>query len=131
MRIIAALYLGIVLVNLMLWLRSLGGSSLDMSASSLMLWLIYMATIISLLAYICQKALLPKMVWRLFFLLFVVTRITELATQGFPMSGDLEADLNRVGLYLFMVIPPALAMFYLGFLFTPKKKEKKAKLQYA
>lgn len=121
MRFIAAIYLGIILINLLLWARSTESDSLDFTASVFLLWVLYAATILSLLAYITRRMILPTTLWRLLFALYVGTRFSELWTRGMPLSGNLEADLNRIGLYLFMAVPPAVTLFYLGFIFTVKK----------
>lgn len=117
MRIIAAIYVTIMLVNLGIWLAS--GVSVDPfpTPHSYVMWSLYVFSVLALLAYALGLRVLPRGVWQTVFLVYLVYRLVELMTAWVALGGASPAlSLNAVSSYLWLVVPPALAMGYLGFM---------------
>jgi hypothetical protein len=123
MRIITSIYLAIMLENFFFWLNNGSHPELFPTAYSYLTWSLYGLSLLALLAYILGKRLLPARAWQLVLFVYLATRLYELMTSDLVLSGDnLNADLNTLSSYLWLVIPPGLAMWYLGFVFFCKRK---------
>jgi hypothetical protein len=116
MRIIAAIYLTIMLVNFGIWLVSGSGGFVVASPHSYLIWILYCFSVVALLAYILHRRFLPRRVWQAVFVVYVATRLFELAVADRILAGeDFTANLNVIASYLWLVVPAGLAMGYLGF----------------
>ena len=116
MRIIAAIYLTIVLVNFGFWFTSRSEQDFFPTPYAYMVWALYFFSILALLAYVVGKRFLPRKVWVGVFAIYITVRLLELINTGIALEGDsLLADLNAIANYLWLVLPAALAMAYLGF----------------
>lgn len=116
MRIVAAIYLTIMLVNFAAWLAS--GSSGDPfpTIASYVMWSLYFLSVLALLAFVFGVRLLPRRTWQAVFVVYLAYRAVELITAGLAVNGHIPAiTLNAVASYLWLVVPPGLAMWYLGF----------------
>jgi len=117
-RTIAAIYLAIALVNFGFWLTDGAEKDVFPTVYAYLTWGLYLLSLLALLAFILHKLLLPQRVWQVVFMVYVSTRIYELATRGLAMTQDsLGTDLNILSSYLWLVLPAGLAMWYLGFAF--------------
>jgi hypothetical protein len=116
MRIIATIYLAIALVNLGLWANTAHEHALVLTAHSLLIWSLYFFSLLSLLAYCLGKLLLPQRIWQVIFVVYLATRLYELHTRGLIAPGaGIDTNLNLISSYLWLAVPPGLAMCYLGF----------------
>ena len=116
MRIIAAIYLTIVLVNFGFWFANRPEQDLVASPYAFVLWALYFFSILALLAYVAGRRFLLRKVWVGVLVAYIAIRSLELINTGMVLEGDsLLADLNTVANYLWLVLPAALAMAYLGF----------------
>ena len=116
MRMLAAVYLLIALANLGLWLGNGSNQGMFPTTFSYLTWGLYALSLVALLGYSVGKAILPQLLWQGILVLYVMVRIYELLTRGLVFSGgDLVTDINIISTYLWLVVPPALAMWYLGF----------------
>lgn len=119
MRILAAIYLGIVLVNFFLWLGNGVHEGSALTPHTLLIWVLYAFSVLALLAFVLGRRLLPRWLWQGVFFTYVATRALELVLAGQVLTGEtFVANLNIVASYLWLVVPAGLAMWYLGFL-TP------------
>lgn len=117
MRIIAAIYLTIMLVNFGIWLSSGSVGDPFPTPYSFVIWGLYLFSVLALLAFVLGKRFLPRRVWQGIFVVYVAYRLLELATAGVDLNGDNPVvSLNTVSSYLWLVVPSALAMWYLGFM---------------
>lgn len=117
MRIIAAIYLTIMLVNFGIWLSSGSAGDTLQTPYSFVIWGLYFLSVSALLAFVLGMRILPRRVWQGIFVVYVAYRLVELATAGMVLNGDNPVvSLNTVSNYLWLVVPSALAMWYLGFM---------------
>jgi hypothetical protein len=117
MRIIAAIYLTIMLVNFGLWLAS--GTATDPFSTpySYVMWSLYGLSVLALLAYVLSVRILPKRLWQAVFVVYLAYRLVELMTTGMAIdSASPVINMNMVTNYLWFVVPPGLAMWYVGFM---------------
>jgi len=122
-RIVAAIYLTIVLVDFGLWFARGSGGDPFPTPYSYVMWGLYGLSILALLAYVLRVSILPRRVWQAVLILFLACRLGELAITGLPLNGgDVVADLNTITSYLWLVMPPALAIWYLGFMHAPSRE---------
>lgn len=122
MRIIAAIYLTIVLVNFGIWLANGSHDNPFPSSYSYVLWSLFCFSIVALLAYVIDKRILPRRAWQAVFVVYLACRSWELATTGLVLNrDDPVTDLNAIASYLWLVLPAALAMWYLGFMHSPSR----------
>ena len=116
MRIIAAIYLTIALADFVFWLLYGAHEQLFPTPYFYLTWSLYLLSLLALLGYIVGRPLLNQRVWQVVLMVYVCTRAFELMSRGLVMHGDnLPENLNIIFSYLWLVIPPALAMWYLGF----------------
>jgi hypothetical protein len=117
MRIIAAIYLTIMLVNFGIWLSNGAGGDIFQTPVSFVIWGLYFFSVLALLAFVLGKRILPRRAWQGVFIVYVAYRLLELATAGVVLNGDNPViSLNTISSYLWLVVPSALAMWYLGFM---------------
>lgn len=117
MRIIAAIYLTIMLVNFGIWLASGHAGDPFPTPYSFVMWSLYFFSVLALLAFVLRVRMLPRTVWRSVFAVYLAYRVVELLTAGLVLNGDNPVlSLNTVSNYLWLVVPPGLAMWYLGFM---------------
>lgn len=117
MRMIAAIYLTIMLVNFGIWLTSDSGVDLFPTPYSFVIWGLYVFSVLALFAFILRIRILPRRAWQAIFVVYVAYRLVELMTAGVAFNGDNPVvSLNTVSSYLWLVVPSALAMWYLGFM---------------
>lgn len=115
MRIIAAIYLTIMLVNLGLWLASGAASDPFPNISSYVMWSLYGFSVLALLAFVLERRILPKRAWQAVFVSYVAYRLVELMTTGLAIDGASPViSMNMLTNYLWFVAPPGLAMWYVG-----------------
>jgi hypothetical protein len=115
MRIIAAIYLTIMLVNLGLWLASGTVSDPFPNISSYVMWSLYGFSVLALLAFVLERRILPKRAWQAVFVTYLGYRLVELMTTGLAIDGASPViSMNMVTNYLWFVVPPGLAMWYMG-----------------
>lgn len=127
MRFLAGIYLAIALANFGFWLNNGLEVELFPNPSAYLTWTLYLLIMLSLFAFTIRKQILPQRVWQIVFVVFCTTRMYELATRGLTLSGvDMASDLNIITSYLWLVLPPGMAMWYMGFMFrTPEKTSKR------
>lgn len=117
MRIVAAIYLTIMLVNFCLWLASGSGEAPFPTPYSYVMWSLYVLSLLALLAYVFRVRILPKRVWQAVFAVYLAYRLVELMTTGLAIeSGSPVISMNMVTNYLWFVVPPGLAMWYVAFM---------------
>ncbi len=117
MRIIAAIYLTIMLVNFGLWLASGTGADPFPTPYSYVMWSLYGFSVLALLAFVLGVRMLPKRVWQAVFVVYLAYRLVELMTTGLAVDGASPViSMNMVTNYLWFVVPPGLAMWYMGFM---------------
>jgi hypothetical protein len=117
MRIIAAMYLAIMLVNFGIWAASDSGAAALSSSHAYVIWTLYAFSVLALLAFVLGVRILPRKVWLAVFAVYLVYRLAELATTGLALDGEnIVADLNAVSSYLWLVLPAGMAMGYLAFM---------------
>lgn len=116
MRILAAIYLTIMLVNFGIWFVGDPVDNPFPTPYSYLMWVLFGLSVLALLAFVIDKRILPRKVWQAVFVLYLGCRSMELLTTGLPLvDDDLVANLNAVSSYLWLVLPAALAMGYLAF----------------
>ncbi|MEZ5570921.1 MAG: hypothetical protein R3E64_02770 [Halioglobus sp.] len=116
MRIIAAIYLTIVVVNFGLWLSNGNSYDFQLSARVLLVWGLYLFLVLALLAYVIGKRILPRRLWQVVFVIYLSTRLLEWVSYDIAITGDnVTQYLNILANYLWLVLPGGLAMWYLGF----------------
>jgi hypothetical protein len=119
MKIITAIYLIIAIINLGFWLNNGLEHEILLTAYSCLTWSLYFFSLLSLLAFSIGKRILPGVLWRVIFTVYLLTRLYELVTRGLvPTGGNPGANLNIISSYLWLVFPAGLAMWYLGFRFV-------------
>ncbi len=119
MRILAAIYLAIALVNFGFWLSTGSDQEQFPTAFSYLTWGLYFFSLLALLAFSVSKLLLTKLQWQVLFVTYVSVRVYELFTRGLVLTGgSIGTDLNIISAYLWLVIPAGLAMWHLGFRFN-------------
>jgi hypothetical protein len=117
MRIIAAIYLTIMLVNFGLWLASDSGANPFTTPYSYVMWSLYALSVLALLAFVCRVRILPRRIWQAVFAVYLAYRLVELMTTGLAIEGGSPViSMNLVTNYLWYVVPPGLAMWYMGFM---------------
>lgn len=116
MRIIAAIYLTIMLVNLGIWLSNGTGGDPFPTPYSYLMWSLYALSVLALFAFVFGVRILPRRAWQVVFVVYLAYRLVELMTSGLVLGGESPiANLNTISSYLWLVLPPALVMWYLGF----------------
>lgn len=118
----AAVYLAIIVADLYVWLEKIDGVSIAFSPHLILVWVLYLFTVLALVAFVVGMGFLPRKVWAAILVVYIFTRIFELLTRGLSLSGELETDLYIIVTYLFMVIPPAVTMFYLAFMSAARRE---------
>jgi hypothetical protein len=117
MRIIAAIYLTIMLVNLGLWLASGNASNPFPTMSSYVMWSLYGFSVLALCAFVIERRILPKRAWQAAFVTYLAYRLVELMNTGMAIDAASPViSMNMVTNYLWFVVPPGLAMWYMGFM---------------
>lgn len=116
MRVIASIYLLIVLVNLGLWAAQTGSAEVVITPYVCLLWALYLFSLLALFAVVTGRQILHRKAWQIVFVVYVATRLLELAAVDWVRDRvDLVADLNAVANYMWLVLPAGLAMWYLGY----------------
>ena len=116
MRVVAGIYLAIVLVNFLMWFVHRGEQAVFPTSYSYLVWALFCFSVLALLAYVLGRRLLPRRVWQVVLVVYVATRMAEWFLAGQVLTGEsLTANLNILATYLWMVVPAGLAMAYLGF----------------
>jgi hypothetical protein len=117
MRIVAAIYLTIMLVNFGIWATSTSGTAVLSSSHAYVIWTLYAFSVLALLAFVLRVRILPRKAWQVVFVVYLVYRLAELASTGLALNGgNIVADLNTLASYLWLVLPAGMAMGYLGFM---------------
>lgn len=122
MRLLAAIYLAIALTNFGFWFSNGSEHEVFTTFYAFLSWGLYFFSLLSLLAYILGKLLLPQRLWQVIFAIYLFTRLYELFTRGLVLTeGSLGTNLNIISSYLWLVVPPGLAMWHMAYRFVPSK----------
>jgi hypothetical protein len=116
MKLLATIYLAIALTNFGFWLNTVLEWEIYLTAHYFFTWSLYFFSLLSLLAYSLGKLLLPRRIWQVIFAVYLAARVYELHARGLIAPGaGVDTNLNLISSYLWLAVPPGLAMWYLGF----------------
>jgi hypothetical protein len=122
MRFLALLYLAIALISFSLWLDSGLDVELLPNPAAYLNWALFVFSLMSLSAFVMRWRILPQRVWQLVFVVYCAMRMYELTTRGLSLSGaDMATNLNIITSYLWILLPPGMAMWYMGFVSRTSK----------